>query len=342
MDNKDQKNSTSHFTQIIHLSYFLLSFTFCFLYYYKVIKPANFDAPTAINSILTFSTYKPFQYRLLIPFIFKIISLPGLLPPKILFLFLSTIIVYFIIIIYRLILEEYFPGNKLNVILAVLILYPMTWNYVLLNQLFSFYDFSSILFYTLAMYLVLKEKFGMLLIVFVIGLINKETIAFIIPAFIFYHYKKLFNKDVILKTGVLVLIFVLFKGLMYYIFRNNPGNFVEIAVKGNIDMLKNLFQNYIYMKNIFLNFGVMYIFAVLLAVKLFRGVEIPGISREKIYINYVFVIYLILGIYIIYFTEVRVYTELMPMLTTLFILYLSTYVKLGINIKMDENPVDGQ
>jgi len=341
--NTDKKNPTSNLQQIVHLSYFLLSFTFCFLYYYKVIKPANFNALSGIDAVLSFSTFKPFQYRLLIPFIYKILSLPGFLPPKVLFLLLSAVIVYFILIVYRLILEEYFPGNKLNVILAVLILYPMTWNYILLNQLFSFYDFSSILFYTLAMYLVLKERFGMLVIVFAIGLINKETIAFIIPAFIFYNYRRIFSKDVIMKSSLLVLIFVLFKGIMFYIFRNNPGNIVEIAIRGNLDMLKNLFQNYIYIKNIFLNFGAMYIFAVLLAVKLFRGLEIPGISREKIYINYVFVIYLVLGIYIIYFTEVRVYAELMPMLTTLFILYLSTYIKLGINLSdTDKNFINGQ
>jgi hypothetical protein len=235
-----------------------------------------------------------------------------------------------------LILEEYFPGNKLNIILAVLILYPMTWNYILLNQLFSFYDFSSVLFYTLAMYLVLKEKFGLLLIVFIIGLINKETIAFIIPAFIFYNYKKVFKKEVILKTGILVILFGIFKVIMYYIFINNPGNFIENAFKGNIDMLKNLLHNYIYVKNIFLNFGAMYIFAIILMVRLIKGNEIPGISREKIFINYVFVIYLVMGIYIIYFTEVRVYAELMPMLTTLFILYLSTFVKLGILPKNEQ------
>ena len=330
MNNLAKKDSSLRFHPVIHLSYFLLSFTFCFLYYYKVIKPANFNALSGIDAVLSFSTFKPFQYRLLIPFFFKILSIPGILPPKILFLFLSTIIVYFIIIVYRLILEEYFPGNKLNVILAVLILYPMTWNYVLLNQLFSFYDFSSILFYTLAMYYVLKERYWLLIIVFIVGMVNKETIAFIIFAFVFYNYKKLFKPDTILKTSLLVLLFVIFKAVMFYIFRNNPGNIVEIAIRGNMEMLRNLFQNYIYAKNIFLNFGAMYIFAALLIVKLIKEKEIPGISKEKIFINFVFIIYLLMGIYIIYFTEVRVYSELMPMLTTLFIIYLSTFEKLGI------------
>ncbi len=285
---------------------------------------------TSIDAVLTFSTFKPFQYRLLIPFIFKFISFAGIFPPKILFLLLSTVIVYSILIVYRLILEEYFPGSKLNSILAVLILYPMTWNYVLLNQAFSFYDFSSVLFYTLGMYFVLKDKFRLLLIVFIIGMLNKETIVFIIFAYIFYNYKRVFKAEIILRTSILVLIFVLFKAVMYYIFRNNPGSVIVIALKGNIEILKNLHQNYIYIKNIFLNFGALYVFTVLLIIKLLRREKINDISKEKIYINFVFIIYMVMGIYIIYFTEVRVYAELMPMLTTMFIIYLSTFVKLGI------------
>jgi len=329
LNNIEKKDFSPHFQRVIHLSYFLLSFTFCFLYYYKVIKPANFDAQSAINTILTFSTYKPFQYRLLIPFIFKILSLPGLLPPKILFLFLSTVIVYFIIVVFRLILEEYYPEGKLNVILAVIILYPMTWNYILLNQLFAYYDFSSILFYTLAMYYVLKNNFKLLLVVFFIGLLNKETIVFIIFAYMFFRYKQLFNKETILNTGILIAIFVLYKTLLFYIFRNNPGSIMEIAYRGNIETLKNLFYNYIYIKNIFLNFGAIYVFAILLIIKLLRRNEMSGIRREKIYINFVFIIYMLLGIYIIYFSEVRVYSELMPMLATLFIVYLGNFVNLG-------------
>ena len=49
---------------------------------------------------------------------------------------------------------------------------------------------------------------------------------------------------------------------------------------------------------------------------------------KLVFVNLAVVPYLLLGIFLIYFTEVRVYAELIPMFTTLFVIYLSTFEKL--------------
>lgn len=323
-------NSPIRFRFIVHSFYFLISFTYCFLYYWKVVKYADFSAKSGIAAVLSFSTWKPFQFRLLFPIIYKAVSVFGFLPPKAIFLGLSIVIVYFIIVVYKFILDEYFENKNVNIVLAVTILYPMTWNYVLLNQAYLFYDYMSILVYVIGMYFILKEKFWPLVLVLTLGLFNKETAAFLIFAYVFYNYKIIFTKKIIVNTLILVVIFFIVKGILYLIFINNPGSSVEICVYENYKILSNLLKERVLFKNFILCFGGMYVFAILLFLtgrwKSFVSVSGGG----KLYINLVFIPYMIMGIYVVYFTEVRVYTELIPMLTTLFLIFVSTVENIGI------------
>ena len=76
------------------------------------------------------------------------------------------------------------------------------------------------------------------------------------------------------------------------------------------------------------NLGLLYIFAVLLFVtgrwKLFK-------NRGLLYTNLAIIPFILIGIYTIYFVEVRVYAETLPLFTNLFLIYLSTFDKLGFN-----------
>jgi hypothetical protein len=134
------------------------------------------------------------------------------------------------------------------------------------------------------------------------------------------------------------LIFLAGKTILYFIFKSNPGDPFEICIYGNQRILSNLFTNHIYAKNIFLNFGGLYIFIILLfatgRVKRFYSVS----GRKKVYIYLTIIPFLILGIFVIYFSEVRVYSELMPMVSTLFLIYIGTGRKLQFKfIKNEQN-----
>ena len=306
---------------IFHLLYFLFAVTFCFLYYLKIVKGAGFNSPNSINAVLTFETVKPFQFRLLVPFIFKILFLFKFIPQKAIFMSYCGVIVYFIILAYYYLISEYFENKLTNLFLAPLILYPMTWNYILLNETFQYYDFTTILLFTLGLYFILKNNYKLLLIVFIIGLINKETIAYLIFAYVLFNYKKAFTRTVIINTFLLALSFIAVKVLLYLIFKSNPGDPVEICFFRNQEILSNLFKDRVYAKDFFLNFGGWYVFIILFfltgGVKRFASVS----DRSKIYIHLAIIPFVIFGIFIIYFSEVRVYSELMPMVTTLFLIY---------------------
>ena len=224
-------------------------------------------------------------------------------------------------------LAEYIQNKKAILWLSPVILYPMLWNYVILNQGFTYYDFTSVLIFTIGLYFILKEKFSYLLIVFVVGLVNKETIAYLGFAFVFFNYQKLFTKKIFLNAALLAVIFVVYKLALNYIFQNNPGSTVEICFAANKITLKELPYNKVYQKDVFLNFGLLYV-PVLLLFLTGRWKKFP--DRRKVFINLVFLPYLLFGIYIIYFSEIRVYAELIPGVTLLSIVYLSAFQKLNL------------
>lgn len=307
---------------IIHIFYFLIACTFCFLYFQKVVASADFDAPNGINTVLSFSAAKPFQFRLLIPFLYRMFSFISFIPSKAIYMVLDCGIIYLTIVVYYYFLNEYFQNKIINLFLAPVIIYPMVWNYVLLNQTFQYYDFAAVLIFILGLYFIVKNNFKMLTAVFIIGIFNKETAVYLIFAYLLFNYKSIFKKEVIINTIVLTFIFISIKLLLAYIFRNNKGDIFELGFYVNIDIFKNIFINRIYAKNLALSFGGLYIFALLLFVSgKWKKFSAPGL----VIMNLAVIPYLLFGIFIVYLTEVRVYAELIPMITTLFLIYLSTF-----------------
>jgi len=307
--------------------YLLLAGVFCFLYYKKIVEPADFSADNSIDRVITFHTWKPYQFRLLVPFIFVLLKPLSFIPQKTVFIVYDFIIVCFIIDVFNKTLTQYIQNKKAILWLSPVILYPMLWNYIILNQGFQFYDFTSVLIFTIGIYFILKEKFTYLLIVFIIGLVNKETIAYLGFAYVFFNYKKMFTKKIILNVLLMSALFVVYKLILNYLFQNNAGSTVEISYDANIYTIKQLPFNRIYQKDIFLNFGLLYV-PVLLLFLTGRWKKHP--DRRKVYVNLVFLPYLLFGIFIIYFSEIRVYAELIPGISTLFIIYLSAFDKLNL------------
>jgi hypothetical protein len=305
----------------------MLSLSLAYLYYLKIVIPHGENAAHSIISVSTFNTYKPYQFRLLVPFIFILFKPISFIPQKTIFLFYTALVIYLIILIYFKVLSEYFQNTKANFILACSIIYPMIWNYVILNQSYQYYDFTAILIFTFGLYLIIKEKFFPLTIVLVIGVFNKETSGYLVFAYLLYNYKSLFTWKILFRTSLLVIVYIAIKVILSYVFRNNPGDTIEICLSSNIEIIKSIFSNTIYLKNILLNFGGIYISIFLLFLSS-RWKKFP--SKKLLFINLAFLPNIFLGFFVTYFDEVRVYAEFIPLVTTLFLVYLSTFKKLNL------------
>ncbi len=319
LNNTDIKNDK--LPLMVHAIYFMLSATFVFFYYQKVVDRANFADAKSIDAVVTFMAAKPYQFRLLSAFIIKALSFISFISIRSWFVIYSTVVVYLLLITYRHFLMSYVESKLQVTLLSPVILYPMAWNYILLNQSFQFYDFTAILFFTLGMLFIIREDFKRFLIIFPFAILNKETAAYLIFVYLFYNYKSIFTSRIILRTVLLTAIFLAIKTVLAVIFEKNQGDIFEICLPVNMEIISNLFLNRVYLKNIMLAFGGMYIFVVLLFLtgkwKLFS-------RKEKVYMNLAFIPYFVIGIFVCYFTEVRVYIEIIPMFTTLFIVYLTT------------------
>jgi hypothetical protein len=117
------------------------------------------------------------------------------------------------------------------------------------------------------------------------------------------------------------MIFAVVKFLLSFIFSDNQGDVFEITYKVNLEIVTNFFSNRIYQKNIFFCFGGLYLFVLIFLLK--KGWNsVP--SKEMVFIHLAFIPYLLLGTFTVYFTEVRVYGELVPMITTLFAIYIAS------------------
>ncbi|MCX7877173.1 MAG: hypothetical protein N2510_00870 [Ignavibacteria bacterium] len=301
--------------------YFFLSIIFCYLYYVKIVAPVDWNAPNSINAVATFETSKPYQFRLLVPVLFKLFMSVDTLYGKYIYIAYSVAIVFLTIIIYYKILSSrYFTNNNFMLWISPVILYAMLWNYVILNQSFQYYDFTAIFFFTAGLYFIVNENFIKLLIIFIPGIINKETAVYLIFAYLLYNYRSVLTRQIIVNTLIMVIVFCVWKIFISYLFKSNPGDDFEIGFYENIKIIEKLFTDKVLMKNFFLNFGGLYIFIIILFIsgkwKLFR-------EKELLYVNLTVIPYYILGIFVTYITEVRVYTELIPLITTVFLIYLS-------------------
>ncbi len=302
--------------------YFILSVVICYLYHKKIVSQADWNAPNSLNAVASFQTAKPYQFRLLMPVIFDFFRPLHAVYGKYLYNAWNVVAVLLIQVVYYKLLCGYFKNRRYLLWIAPVILYPVLFNYIILNQSFQYYDFTAILFFTIGLYYILNQKTTAFIIFFVIAIINKETAGYLIFAYLLFNYKNLFTKKVIVNTFILGVIFIGYKLLLNYVFRNNPGDSFEVGYYENIRIVQELFSNRILLKNLALNFGGLYIFVILLFV---TGLWLKYPDKRKVYMNLAIVPYYLFGIYITYITEVRVYTELIPMITTLFLIFLSSF-----------------
>jgi hypothetical protein len=310
-----------------HLLYLILAGIRCYVYYLRVIQHADMNSPNSINAVLGFETGKPYQFRLFVPFIFFILKPLTFIPQKILFLLFSISVVYCIQLVYYKLIRLYFHDNRRLLFYAPVILYAMLFNYIILNQTLQYYDFTAILICTAGIYFIVKKKFGYFAVVFMIGLINKESAAFLIFSYLLFNYKEIFKIKIILRTILLAVLIVAVKAGLAYIFRNNPGDNIEICYYENVRILQNHLFEWGVIKPVFLNFGGLHIIMLILFLS---GMWKNYPDLQKLLVNLTILPFYLIGIYITYIVEVRVYTELIPMITTLFLIYLSNFKKSGL------------
>ena len=89
------------------------------------------------------------------------------------------------------------------------------------------YDPPQLFLFTLALYLLATGRTRVFLVVFLFCCLNKETAVLLIPIHAVYRRGKAPAGEILRESGLLIAGFAIIKGGLVWVFRNNPGSFVE-------------------------------------------------------------------------------------------------------------------
>jgi hypothetical protein len=125
---------------------------------------------------------------------------------------------------------------------ALLILYPLFWNNVLLNILFYPYDIPAVLFFVLGLRLLIERRWGLYYAVFFLATWNKETTCFLTLAMLALYWGRERPGRLALHVLAQALIWLGVKFTLTRLFAHNPGKGTfEHHLLVNLDFLLSFF-----------------------------------------------------------------------------------------------------
>ncbi len=273
-----------------------------------------------IYYILTYGAEIPNQYRLVIPYIFKAIKIIfPFLGDRTVYMSMIIMITFFTLIFFYNILNIYFRNKKTNKFLTFILLFPMIWQYIILNSMFEFTDFANILFIFAGYYFIIKQYNKLLLLTFVIGTFNHDSIGFLIPMYILFHYKEIFTKPVILNTVFMTIVIIAVRLMMLEIFKNNPNVSWSPKYIYNANSFV-MFPVYRVIRNMLLFFGGLHLFVIYF----FISGRWKNFRTKYLYMSFTIIPYIIIIFLIHTIQEARNYITAIPFIIIPFLLYFAT------------------
>lgn len=99
------------------------------------------------------------------------------------------------------------------------------------------YDFPALLLFSLGLLLIVKRKWTLYYVVFVVGCFNKETMVLLLLPLMLIYRGVVSRRELSLHAALHLVLFGIIKGLLMSIYGGNPGGAVEFHLYGNIDKL---------------------------------------------------------------------------------------------------------
>jgi hypothetical protein len=202
------------------------------------------------------------------------------------------------------------------------------------------YDFSHLLLFTAGLLTLYKKQWPAFFIIFALALLNKETAIMLTLIFGLVYYSELPRKQFIKLLTIQIMIFLVIKISLYFIFIDNPGTVAEWHLKWNIIYLitpSNYFRFERLGSGMFTiaNFDIRWpvginlpMFAVIIAMVAYRWPEKPLFLRKaSLYLIVTFALAMTMGC----INELRAYYDALPII---YILGLSGIVKFYERLKL--------
>lgn len=224
---------------------FCLFFLLCAVGFTRILFSSTTQAPAASLERLTdMSAARPFQYRVLVPLLVRGVMLLSPDSPLRELYFVMTIgFVLMLLLAFSLYLGRYYP-ERIAIPGALLILYPMFWNYCLLGPFYYPSDIPAAMLFVFGLLAIDTRRTAAYYAVFALACLNRETACFLTAAFLLHEVPGRAWRRLGAHAVAQGLIWVGIKAALLYAFRDHGGAVVyEHHLASNIRHILDLRTN---------------------------------------------------------------------------------------------------
>ncbi len=283
---------------------FLLTVALVF-YFYMSLFEWEPNPWHGLSYMLGGTAWKPYVTRALVPLLTRLTV--SVLPVQPEFIATGWMLLSFVgfVFAFRYLVTAFWPACVLSdalTVFAIVSLLPLMATFS--RQM---YDFATLFFFTLELGLLARRQWKWFLAIFPLACLNRET-TFLLSLVFAVHYYPLVERSFLVKMlAAQGLIYVAIRAPLLWLFKDNPGNAVEVFLPVQLYVLSQIFA--------FSPIGLLALLFVLcglgiLALTLYRWNYKPPFLREAalVTVPLLVVSYLVFGLPF----EIRVFYEAYP------------------------------
>jgi hypothetical protein len=249
-------------TLAVRIAQLGVSILFSSIYFYR----SYAEEVVTLQNLAEFTGDKPFQFRVLIPSLVRLLHSFTGLSFEALYLSFTILSVWFVLILFEKLLQQEAVASARR--WHWLILWPLFANYIVYQAYYPA-DMLAIAFFILSLLLLRSRRFLVYCLLFVLALFNRETIVLMIPATILFYWRVLKTDPHVRRPVFLLIVFQLLaflcvRMLLEWLFRMNPGGAFENHIAENTEFLQHVLSmrpNYVAL--IFVAFGGLHVISIL-------------------------------------------------------------------------------
>lgn len=270
---------------------------------YHLNKSSDMDAEWL--ALTNFSGERPYQYRVLIFALARLLHAGLHVSVPLAFQLLEAGFLFLLFLAFRRYLAIFIP-EQISRFASLALLYPLVWNYVLLGHIYWPYDIPGIFFFVAGLVCLVEGRWASYYPLFVLATLNRETSVFLILASLLIAWGRQAPRQIAGHLLVQAVLWLAIKALLNRLFAHNSGSFTDNMMHNNWLLLTRfLHGNFSFLRFLLLVCG-----AVWLLIPLAWRRQ-PVIFRRLLWIIPPFIAGMgVVGV----LDEVRIYNELIPVL----------------------------
>ncbi len=202
-----------------------------------------FNSPgISLADLTAFRVATPYQYRVLMPLLAR--GLSSIAPFSLPFLYalLTFGFTLGLLLAWRAYLQKYLH-DKAD-FYALVLLYPLLWNYVFVSGIRYPWDVPAIFFFVLGVAFIQRDQWRLYYLTFFLACLNRETSCFLIFAFVLLTWKRQPTRWIIFNGLLQLVLWLSVKAALTRLFQHNPGaKIFEKHLAANINFITGILRH---------------------------------------------------------------------------------------------------